>query len=267
MKNYYKAIVSRLGELNNEKFIEVGKENDISIKKEIGKFGLTCEFIEENKVQKSIIQIDDILIEDEKKLNYYSKYVQLQLKKLIGEITNRTKILVVGMGNSFITADSLGTRIAENLEPTRHLKGKTEFENVPSLSIFLPSVLGITGIESADSINAICDIVKPNVIIAIDSLCASHISRFCSTIQFSSDGITPGAGIGNNRKKINRASVGAKVIAVGVPLLIKSTASGFSSSAIELKDFQTIFTCADIKNVVEKFAKIISNAISKLVLN
>jgi len=169
------------------------------------------------------------------------------------------------MGNQFIVADSLGSKIAEKLEPTRHLKNNGNFKNIPSLSVFLPSVLGVTGIETADSINAICDIVKPDIIIAIDALCANDISRFCSTVQFSSDGITPGAGIGNNRKKINKKTVGAKVVAVGVPLLIKHSSIG--KFGANLEPYQEIFTCADIKNVIEKFAEVISSAISKLVLN
>ena len=265
MKNYYKSISSKFDILNKEVLLEVGVDRDVSIKKEIGKFGLTCEFIEEAKTQKSIIYLKDILKVDDRILNYYSRFIQEQLKIFVGDISKETKILVVGMGNSFIAADSLGSKIAEKLEPTRHLKKDNKFENIPSLSVFLPSVLGVTGIETADSINAICGIVKPNLIIAIDALCATNISRFGSTVQFSSDGITPGAGIGNNRKKINKNSVGAKVVAIGVPLLIKY--SSISNSNINLESHQEIFTCADIKNVVEKFAEIIALAISKLVIN
>ena len=184
------------------------------------------------------------------------------MRKFVGDIKKDTKILIVGMGNQFIIADSLGNKIAEKLEPTRHLKLTNKINDMPEISIFLPSVLGVTGIETADSINAICSIVNPTIIIAIDALCATTIERFCSTVQFSSDGITPGAGIGNNRKKLEEKSLGAKIVAVGVPLLIKY--STIVNSKLKISSMQDIFTSAEIEQVIEKYAEIISTAIRNL---
>ena len=44
--------------------------------------------------------------------------------------------------------------------------------------------------------------------------------RINTTIQISDTGITPGAGVGNDRMAINNETLGVPVIAVGVPTVI-----------------------------------------------
>ena len=39
----------------------------------------------------------------------------------------------------------------------------------------------------------------------------------CHSIQLSTAGINPGAGVGNNRKEISQQSLGRPVLAVGIP--------------------------------------------------
>ena len=41
-----------------------------------------------------------------------------------------------------------------------------------------------------------------------------------TTIQIGDTGISPGAGVGNNRKQINEENLGVKVIAIGVPTVV-----------------------------------------------
>jgi len=57
-------------------------------------------------------------------------------------------------------------------------------------------------------------------LIVIDSLASMSMDRLGKTIQLGNTGITPGAGIGNKRKALNKESLGTKVIAVGVPLVV-----------------------------------------------
>ena len=56
--------------------------------------------------------------------------------------------------------------------------------------------------------------------------------------------------------------MGAKIVAVGVPLLIKY--STIVNSKLKISSMQDIFTSAEIEQVIEKYAEIISTAIRNL---
>ena len=132
-------------------------------------------------------------------------------------------VLVIGLGNRFATPDTLGPKVANQVFVTRHIALKAPElieDDVAHLSSFAPSVMGLTGIETAEIIRGVAENVKPDCIIAIDALAARHVSRINSTIQISDTGISPGAGVGNKRKELNEATIGCKVIAIGVPTVV-----------------------------------------------
>lgn len=132
-------------------------------------------------------------------------------------------ILVVGLGNRNITADALGPKVISSLMITRHLKQYVPEEidkGVRSICGIVPGVLGLTGIETGEIIRGIADKVKPKLVIAIDALCSRKMERVNTTIQISDTGITPGEGVGNKRNALNRETLGAPVIAVGVPTVV-----------------------------------------------
>lgn len=138
------------------------------------------------------------------------------MRELIGKISSKSKILIVGLGNRHIRADSLGTEICKNINITLPSK---EFPHVMAIC---PSVMGLTGIETYDIVKGVIDRIKPTHLILIDSLCASDESRLCRSIQITNTGVCPGSGIGNNRKCLDR-SLAPNVISIGVPLLIYSS--------------------------------------------
>ncbi len=124
-------------------------------------------------------------------------------------------IFVVGLGNRFVTPDSLGPRVADSIDVASKIeKGKV---NLCALS---PGVLGITGIESGEIVEGICQKIKPDIIIAIDALASRSMHRICTTIQIADTGITPGAGVGNRRRALNEDVMGVPVIAIGVPTVV-----------------------------------------------
>ncbi len=128
--------------------------------------------------------------------------------------------MVVGLGNINITPDALGPKVASYVNVTRHLlKYARELitEPVNEISAISPGVLGTTGIETEEIIHAVTENVKPDVIIAIDSLASMSVSRVGRTIQLSDTGITPGQGVGNTREGLNEKTLGRKVVAIGVP--------------------------------------------------
>ena len=151
----------------------------------------------------------------------------------INELTPETSVLIVGLGNSMITADAIGPMTLEGIDVTRHVKklDPSLFMklNTCEISAIAPGVLGKTGIESAETVKATCQRVMPDLIIAIDALAAGSIERLARTVQFSDTGINPGAGIGNLRDELSFETLGIPVIAIGVPTVMDSSAVVFDA--------------------------------------
>ncbi len=157
-----------------------------------------------------------------------------ELKKILSLKKNQT-VMVVGLGNRFVTPDALGPKVVDKLLVTRHLYGvlpEEVTESMKSLCAVAPGVLGITGIETGEIIRAIAEAIKPDVIIAIDALASRKTSRISTTFQIADTGIVPGSGIGNKRKGLTKDTLGVPVIAIGVPTVIEAVA--VANDAIEL---------------------------------
>ena len=185
------------------------------------------------------------------------------------------KVLVVGLGNEKVTPDSLGPRAVSKVKITSHLfrifecDGDWEMANV---SGFTPSVTGVTGMETADIVEKVVGLVKPDYVVIIDALAAMDIKRLSTTIQMCDTGIAPGAGMGNNRREISENTLGCKVISLGVPTVIDSRTL-LLEAAEEIKDWDVekyienreldmIVTSTDIDQIIKDFSDIIANAIN-----
>lgn len=184
---------------------ENGKE---AVKKEIGKY-ITIEIADLSKIEK----------ENNEEV---SKILADEIKKLIGEDIEK-KILVVGLGNEAATPDALGPKVTKQINITRHIINFAKelvTENTREVSAIAPGVLGTTGIETSEIIFSVVEKVKPDIVIAIDSLASSSIHRIGNTIQLTNTGITPGAGVKNKRAGINKETLGVEVIGIGVPTVV-----------------------------------------------
>lgn len=145
-----------------------------------------------------------------------------ELKKVLsGYLSSVKSIMVVGLGNSRSTPDSLGPEVINNILVTRHLFELGEVEdgylNVCSLK---PQVTGVTGIETIDMIEGVVSKLKVDLIIVVDALASSSLERVNRTIQITDGGIEPGSGVGNNRGEISFKKLGVPVIAIGVPTIV-----------------------------------------------
>ncbi|MFR3156049.1 MAG: GPR endopeptidase [Christensenellales bacterium] len=202
-------VESKNDEIVTTTTVDVLNENGATaLSKEIGKY-ITME-------------IKDIKYLEEKDKNKIINTLSNEIKNLIGE--DKTKsILVVGLGNIYVTPDSLGPKVVQTVDITRHLinfaKDLVE-PDTRSVSALSPGVLGTTGIETSEIITSVCNEVKPDIVIAIDSLASSSINRLGTTIQLSNTGITPGAGVRNKREGINQNTLNVPVIAIGVPTVV-----------------------------------------------
>lgn len=132
---------------------------------------------------------------------------------------------VVGLGNWNATPDAVGPRVVNQILVTRHmfrtarpdLKG-----SLRSVSALAPGVLGLTGIETGEIIQAIVEKLHPDFVIAVDALAARNTDRLGTTIQVADVGIHPGSGVGNRRFGITRQTLGVPVVAVGVPTVVEA---------------------------------------------
>ena len=133
------------------------------------------------------------------------------------------EVLVVGLGNRNVTADALGTRVVERMLVTRHLRQALAGElrgKLRGVSAIAPGVLGLTGIETAELCRGLVRHVQPAAVVAIDALAAFDSERICNTVQITDTGIEPGSGVGNHRLGLTSETLGVRVIAVGVPMVV-----------------------------------------------
>ncbi|MDD4113121.1 MAG: GPR endopeptidase [Herbinix sp.] len=216
-------------------------EDDVEIKGVI----LTEDFDKKNKVRISTVEIMDeagaramerpigtyITIEAPELNNstedYHksvSNYIERNIKKLSGKLS-KDEVLVVGLGNREVTPDSLGPQVVDNLFVTRHLirefgKEFKEQNHLGNVSALSPGVMAQTGMETVEIIKGVIKETNPKLIIVIDALASRSVSRLNTTVQIADTGISPGSGVGNNRKALNEESLGVKVIAIGVPTVV-----------------------------------------------
>ena len=146
------------------------------------------------------------------------------LKKLI-DLKRERNILVVGLGNLAITADSLGPHVVENLRMTRHIIKEYGMlgigeEKMHSTSGIIPGVMAQTGMETAEIVEGVVAQTKPDVVIAIDAMAARSTKRLNRTIQITDTGIHPGSGVGNHRNGLTEDNLHVKVIGIGVPTVV-----------------------------------------------
>ena len=172
------------------------------------------------------IDLKDLKTSSEEEIQKASNILSNEIKEIIqNHVQSKDDIMVVGLGNIYVTPDSLGPKVINEIDVTRHIiKYLPQYidENSRPVTAISPGVLGTTGIETYEILKGIVDNVKPKLLIVIDALASRSIERISSTIQISDTGIVPGAGVGNTRKEISKSTLGIPVIALGIPTVVES---------------------------------------------
>ena len=187
------------------------------------------------------------------------------LEKLLPE--KRENVLVAGLGNREITSDNIGPLVASKILATRHIKdqfSKIEgLEKLKSVTVITPSVLGKTGVEASEVIDAVAKKIKPDCIIVIDALCANSIENLFSVIQLCDSGISPGSGVKNARKEISYDTLGIPTVALGVPTVIEADVMARELSKNEnLEETQLLVTPKDADLLSLNISQAISSALN-----
>lgn len=243
------------------------------------------------------LDVKKLKLADEERLSKIAETVADELRKIVGEHVNETEdILVVGLGNLYVTPDALGPKVVPEIEVTRHI-----LEYMPSImpedtrpvSAISPGVLGVTGIETMEILKGVVQNVKPKLLIVIDALATRSIDRISSSIQIADTGIVPGAGVENTRKEISKRTLGIPVIAIGIPTVVdlatitnecidifieslqeKAMSNDYLNKlkendnyeeikeALVPKDYNMIVTPKEIDKLIENMSKIVSSAIN-----
>ncbi|MBR6613262.1 MAG: GPR endopeptidase [Clostridia bacterium] len=252
-------VESTSNKTHNITTVEVLDENGKkALGKDIGKY-ITLEV-------KNVLTLEDNEIED------ITQTLSRALVGLIGNTVN--KVMVVGLGNEMVTADSLGPKVIKNINVTRHvIKYMKELvePGTREITALTPGVLGTTGIETEEIIEGVVEKIDPDLIIVIDSLASQSITRIGTTIQMGNTGITPGAGVGNRRKVLNESTLKVPVIAIGVPtvvnaeILLKEMLNKLNISSVRKSKKlcnNMVVTPKEIDSLITKMTRIISDSIN-----
>lgn len=243
------------------------------------------------------LDVKNIKLAEDEKIEQIAEVLANELRKVIGQhISDTEDILVVGLGNLYVTPDSLGPKVISDIEITRHIleyMPKLMAEDTRPVSAISPGVLGTTGIETMEILKGIVENIKPKMLIVIDALASRSIERISSSIQIADTGIVPGAGVENARKEISQKTLGIPVIALGIPTVVdlasitndcinlfienlqeKAMSNDYLNKlkekdnyeeikeALIPKDYNMIVTPKEIDKLIENMSKIVSKGIN-----
>ena len=206
--------------------------------------------------------------------DYHQEISGILAKQLRGILPNPDKeqsILVVGLGNREVTADSLGPNVVDNLFVNRHIVmeyGKVAYNRTKMhlVSSLVPGVMAKTGMESAEIIKGVIGETKPDLVIAIDALAARSTKRLNRTIQITNTGIHPGSGVGNHRNAITKETLHIPVLALGVPTVVDAATivgDAMGERPATLKELNNMYvTTKDVDQQIRQISHIICDGIN-----
>ena len=212
------------------------------------------------------MELPELLSEEESLKELAEDEVERQVRGLL-EGKCAEHMLVVGLGNREVTADAVGPLMVDNLLVTRHYfqeekVGAAVGKKYRKVSALVPGVMAQTGMETMELIRSVVEEIKPDVVLAVDALAARSPKRLNTTIQLTDTGIRPGAGVGNNRKELNEASIGCPVIAIGVPTVLDAVTIAKEEEAEAVKTFFVMPRTID--SAVQYVSEIIAGGINRV---
>ena len=180
--------------------------------------------------------------------------IKNELSFFLDKIKKKRSVLIVGLGNDNLTADSIGPKVLKGIKVNAHLIKMGLITNEIKVSSLEPGVLGETGIDTTKIIKSVTKEIKPDFLIIIDSFITDDINSLEKIIQINNKGITPGSGIYGVNSKINQKNIGVPIIVIGVPTALEAT----------IKNNKYILSTNNIDKYVIKISKIISKAINNI---
>ena len=215
----------------------------------------------ENAIGKKVgnyitIDINNLKIAGEEQIQKASEALTKELKELLKKhIEEQEPLLVVGLGNLYVTPDALGPKVVQDIDVTRHIlqyMPEALDKNTRPVSAISPGVLGTTGIETLEILKGIVDNINPKLLIIIDALASRSIERISSTVQIADTGIIPGAGVGNTRKELSIETLGIPVVAIGIPTVVEAATIAADSLDLFIQKVQEQAKSNDFLNQLQE---------------
>ncbi len=232
---YDKYQASSLNQLIDFKNEEFNLNNITVIKNIIG--NQSASILQKQPGNYYTIDLSNCDIHDTKTIDDIERTFASTLKDMLENLhLTGKKAFVVGLGNSNVTPDAIGPYVIDNTIVTRHLYLIDALsEGFSCVSAMSPGVMGSTGIETYDVIEAIIKKIDVDFVIVVDALATNAIKRINRTIQLTDSGIKPGSGVGNSRKEISMSTLGIPVIAIGIPTVVDATTITVDAIQMTLK--------------------------------
>ena len=217
-------------------------------------------------------------------LTDYFQKEQAGVELLAGELRRMLPkegtVLVVGLGNPEITPDRIGPLTARGVLATRHIRGELArsagLEDLRSVAVLSVGVLGQTGVETVELLSGLKETLCPVAVVVVDALASRRLERLGCTIQLCDSGISPGAGVGNHRPRIDRHVLGVPVIALGVPTVVDAATlaaelmapdseedSRILREMVSPRGAEMMVTPREIDLLVERAAKLLSMSVNR----
>ncbi len=169
-------------------------------------------------------------------------------KSLKALLPQKGTVLVVGIGNKAVVADSLGPSTTDKIFVTK----SKDIQDFPlrQVATVSPGAGGETGLETLCVLRGIIKEVKPACVILVDSLHTLSPQRMGASVQITNTGLKP-----NTSGKLNSENLGVPVIAIGVPT-ISNWHLQDTSSNLQV-------TPRDIDAIIDRASALLALAVNK----
>ena len=200
------------------------------------------------------------------------------LSKVIRELAGKSsrRILVAGLGNPKIPADSLGSRVAELIMP-RFNENEAVFALTTGDPVRLPLPL-----STAEVVAMFASRLNADLIIAVDALAARIPERMNAMIQVTDAGISPGSGANGSSDdsrddtseqsrgirgmdgicRICRETMGVDVLSIGVPTVIRSQIFSEDKDAGARESEPMLLSALNVERETSLFAAAVAGGIN-----
>lgn len=155
----------------------------------------------------------------EDKVLCVSQIISKKISEIVKHAEHTTEhfsVLVVGLGNRMMCADSLGSLTCDLINVITGVNYKI---NVYTLA---PGIKAQTGIPLSKLTHCASKVTDADLIICVDALCARDASRLGSVIQIGTCGISPGSAFIKKREEISFSTTSVPVISIGIPTVISA---------------------------------------------
>ncbi len=184
--------------------------------------------------------------------NYVCDQLSKEIKNLAKKhkLSKKSRILIVGLGNPQIMADSLGSKVLDCIKLDVMKKDLR-------ICKFAPNIFYNTGLNSFDVVSLLTLAFDFDCVMVIDALATTSVNRLSTSIQLNDVGMTPASAVNNLGQKICQQSLGVPCLSIGVPTML------LAGKVLKNAPMQTILTPKDNHEEINLLAKIISKAIIK----